>query len=254
MTTITMRDIFNDGTIVDQDGRRTIYLTPSTPHTFYKNTWVYHEMPDLDTWTRDRDEQQRVHQRQGSSHLSFSFPENCELDATWKEVLQKEGFQLGILELYAVEPDTFLELNPSQKKVQLMQVDKTTLEDYIEVYREFLVPFGREFTEESIRELRENYKKEPPSRFVAYVEQQPLGIVDLILTPSTVELDGFGVIESHQRQGIGRAIQREIARLAEGRTMILVADGEDTAKDMYVKQGYVFLSYMYQALKESMDE
>ena len=195
-----------------------------------------------------------MHQRQGSTHLSFSFPENCELDATWKDVLQKEGFQLGILELYAVEPDTFLELNPSQKKVQLMQVDKTTLEDYIEVYREFLVPFGREFTEESIRELRENYKKEPPSRFVAYVEQQPLGIVDLILTPSTVELDGFGVIESHQRQGIGRAIQREIARLAEGRTMILVADGEDTAKDMYVKQGYVFLSYMYQALKESMDE
>ena len=36
--------------------------------------------------------------------------------------------------------------------------------------------------------------------------------------------------------------------------MILVADGEDTAKDMYVKQGYVFLSYMYQALKESLDE
>lgn len=254
MTTITMRDIFNDGTIVDQDGRRTIYLTPSTPHTFYKNAWVYHEMPDLDTWKRDRDEQQRMHLRQGSSHLSFSYPENCELDATWKEILQKEGFQLGILELYAVEPDTFLELNPSQKKVQLMQVDKTTLEDYIEVYREFLVPFGREFTEESIRELRENYKEEPPSRFVAYVYQQPVGIVDLIFTHSTVELDGFGVLESHQRQGIGRAIQREIARLAEGRTMILVADGEDTAKDMYVKQGYVFLSYMYQALKESLDE
>ncbi|POA09053.1 GNAT family N-acetyltransferase [Staphylococcus argensis] len=249
-----MRDIFNDGTIEDQDARRTIYLTSSTPHTFYKNTWVYHEMPDFETWKRDCAEQQRVHQQQGSSHLSFTFPENCELGDTWQDELKQEGFQLGILELYAVEPDTFLELNPAQKKVQLAQVDHETLEDYIEVYREFSEPFGREYTEESIWELRENYEEEPPSRFVAYFNQQPVGIVDVIFTNSTVELDGFGVLESYQRQGIGRAIQREIARLAEGRTMILVADGEDTAKDMYVKQGYVFLSYTYQALKESMDE
>ncbi len=36
----------------------------------------------------------------------------------------------------------------------------------------------------------------------------------------------------------------------DSKPVILVADGEDTAKDMYAKQGYVYQSFCYQILKK----
>ncbi|MDU6507076.1 MAG: GNAT family N-acetyltransferase, partial [Staphylococcus sp.] len=38
--------------------------------------------------------------------------------------------------------------------------------------------------------------------------------------------------------------------LAGSRPVILVADGDDTAKDMYIKQGYIFQSFQYQTVKQ----
>ena len=32
-------------------------------------------------------------------------------------------------------------------------------------------------------------------RLVAYVNQQPVGIVDIIMTDKTIEIDGFGVLK-----------------------------------------------------------
>ncbi|MEJ7170130.1 GNAT family N-acetyltransferase, partial [Staphylococcus epidermidis] len=43
-----------------------------------------------------------------------------------------------------------------------------------------------------------------------------------------------------------------IGELAGQRPVILVADGEDTVKDMYLKQGYVYRSFRYQILKENI--
>ncbi|USO12401.1 hypothetical protein K9E69_12680 [Staphylococcus pseudintermedius] len=38
--------------------------------------------------------------------------------------------------------------------------------------------------------------------------------------------------------------------IARERPVILVADAEDTAREMYMKQGYTFVSFQYSALKE----
>ncbi|MDN8848384.1 GNAT family N-acetyltransferase, partial [Staphylococcus aureus] len=37
---------------------------------------------------------------------------------------------------------------------------------------------------------------------------------------------------------------------SDDKVIILIADGEDSAKHMYIKQGYIFISYCYQILKE----
>ena len=85
---------------------------------------------------------------------------------------------------------------------------------------------------------------------VSYLNGQPVGIVDIIENKNSVEIDGFGVLEDYQRNGIGQTMQAFVGELAGERPVMLVADGEDTVKDMYLKQGYVYRSFRYQVLKE----
>ena len=66
-----------------------------------------------------------------------------------------------------------------------------------------------------------SYKK-TVKRLVAYVDNEPVGTVDVIITDETIEIDSFGVIEQFQRQGIGSTIQAYIGNLANERPVILV--------------------------------
>ena len=76
-------------------------------------------------------------------------------------------------------------------------------------------------------------------RLVAYLNNEPIGVVDVIESENYIELDGFGVLEQFRHQGIGSTMQSLVGEYAISRDhkpVILVADGEDTAKDMYAKQ------------------
>ena len=66
-----------------------------------------------------------------------------------------------------------------------------------------------------------------------------------------MEIDGLGVMEQYRHNAIGSSIQSHVGKLAKTNPVILVADGEDTAKDMYIKQGYTYLGFRYQILKTS---
>ncbi len=91
--------------------------------------------------------------------------------------------------------------------------------------------------------VREHYQKDVIKRLVAYSNNEPIGVVDVIESENYIELDGFGVLEQFRHQGIGSTMQSitsEYAISRDHKPVILVADGEDTAKDMYAKQGYVY--------------
>ncbi|SIJ64841.1 Acetyltransferase (GNAT) family [Mycobacteroides abscessus subsp. abscessus] len=123
------------------------------------------------------------------------------------------------------------------------------------IYYSFALPYGKPFAIESVNNARQTIiqKKDDKKRLVAYVDNEPVGTVDVIITDETIEIDSFGVIEQFQRQGIGSTIQAYIGDLANERPVILVADGEDTAKDMYLKQGYTYQSFVYHIVKEEVN-
>ena len=193
-----MNDIFQQGTVYQDDNSKTIYLTPEEPLVYDTNKWIYKRMPTLNSWKLDMAYQQFMHKQQASSHLAFTFPENEHLDQQWLDEIKALEFELGIMELYAIEPQHIHQAINSEIDVTI--VNDETLEDYIAIYRRFAEPFG--------------------------------------------------VLDEYQRQGIGSVMQSFVAQIAKDKTIILIADGEDSAKDMYIKQGYIFISYCYQILKE----
>lgn len=155
------------------------------------------------------------------------------------------------MELYVVEGEDLSKL-PQNQQVEIQHVSEQNIEDYLKIYQYFAQPFGESYAIASAQHIRAYYENDIPQRLIAYINQQPVGIVDLIVSMKSIEIDGFGVLETYRHQGVGSTIQAYIGEVAEKKPVILVADGEDTAKDMYLKQGYTFLGYRYQILKENI--
>ncbi|ADC86892.1 GNAT family N-acetyltransferase [Staphylococcus lugdunensis] len=241
------------GNLFYEDSNKKIYLTPEEPHTYHSNQWIYKQLPNIEEWRRDVQRQQQFHQAHQCTHLAFTFPANHHLDNDWKQILNKEGYQLGVLELYVIES---AELARWQTKsdVQIQIVDKDNLEDYLTIYKHFALPFGHRFADESVKRTRIHIQQQYDNvvRLLAYYQNQPAGILDMIVSDEIVEIDGFGVLENYQHQGIGSTLQAYVGQYADTRPVILVADGEDTARDMYLKQGYIYKGFCYQVVKENI--
>ncbi|WP_348634734.1 DUF5613 domain-containing protein [Staphylococcus sp. GDX8P66P] len=107
MANITLNNIFQPGNIYAEDEDKVIYLTPQIPLVFDANKWVYKQMPSIKQWKADIATQTHMHKQQSSNHLTFTFPENIELDQQWIALINQEQFELGLMELYAIEPQNF---------------------------------------------------------------------------------------------------------------------------------------------------
>ncbi|PNZ25385.1 acetyltransferase [Staphylococcus petrasii] len=254
MSAISMKNIAQAGQRYLEDEQKIIYLTSSEPLKYDTNKWVYKTLPTLEQWHQDMAQQFKLHKQQSSNHLAFTFPENESLNQTWLSEIKNEGFQLGVLELYIIE-GTELARFKQRPDITIRRVDDNNIEDYLTIYHSFALPYGEDFANESVNSTRKTIlnKEDAVSRCVAYLEGKAVGTVDVIETDETVEIDSFGVLEGYQRQGIGTTIQSYIGEIAGERPVILVADGEDTAKDMYIKQGYTYQSFIYHIVKENVE-
>lgn len=53
MASISMSDIYCNGTIFENDDEQLIYLTPSFPQRYTSNTWIYKKTPTQERWLKD---------------------------------------------------------------------------------------------------------------------------------------------------------------------------------------------------------
>lgn len=111
-------------------------------------------MPTISQWTEDLKEQQEYHLKQGSNHLSFYFPENEVLSKQWLDIIRLQGFELGILELYAIEANELRQL-PQNNQVIIQQVTKQNIDDYVYIHNYFALPFGEQYAKESAKQIKE---------------------------------------------------------------------------------------------------
>ncbi|OHR50447.1 GNAT family N-acetyltransferase [Staphylococcus sp. HMSC056D08] len=251
MGPLSMRLIDQPGTIAYEDEQKTIYLTPQEPLTYYTNKWVYHDMPTFETWLEDVKTQTHAHLKQESRHLAFTFPENTPLDSTFSTYFERENFDVVLLEMYAIEAHELAGDIPDGLDIRF--VDIYHLDDYLKICRYFSLDYGKDYADEVVKTLRQQFDGATNvKRVIAYKDNQPVGTLDMIESEETIEIDSFGVIKEMRGQGIGRAMQGVVANYAKHKPLILIADGEDTAKEMYIKQGYTFISYCYSVIKENI--
>ncbi|MCS4486024.1 GNAT family N-acetyltransferase [Staphylococcus americanisciuri] len=250
MVQITMDDIYVDGAFFEEDARLKYYRTPERPLKYDGNKWCYKVMPDKLTFQSDMLKQRKIHASQGSSHLNFDFPQDEKPPVELLQYLRAEGFTLGCVELYMIEGAQLRAL--TDQAIDMKRVTSNNLEDYFAVFRPDSLEYGEAYITECEVYMQSVIRDEqhPLHYYVAYEEERPVGILNIISNKDYIELDGFAVLSDYRHQGIGTRMQAVVGALAQNRPVILVADAEDTAKDMYVKQGYTYVGFQYSALHE----
>jgi len=77
--------------------------------------------------------------------------------------------------------------------------------------------------------------------YLCYHKDHIMGNCDLFMYKGVAKIEDFGVIPTHQRKGYGTTILKSLIDTAikeKSHTIYLVADEDDTAKDMYNKIGF----------------
>lgn len=206
-------------------------------------------VPSLDEFKEVEKYLLDFHQKRGQNHLKFYFPENMKLEGELNDYLTTAGYGRELLELYAIQPHEFPEIRPNSD-IQVEKVTTETLETLMELKYIQDLEFGEAFAEQKRALTRRKFADPQLIQVLAVYQGVAVGYVDLILSKDTVEIDDLSVEEAYQKKGIGSHLQQFSMKLYPGKTIILLADGEDTPRNMYRKQNYQYLGFRQGVLKE----
>ncbi|MHC0036971.1 GNAT family N-acetyltransferase [Pseudoneobacillus sp. C159] len=248
MKSITFKDIYKAGRLVLENE---LYLHVHNPEMLlqYDSNFIrFKIMPTVQEFVDAESYLRAFHEKHGQKHVRFYYPEGEMIPDDLKAYLEENKHNIGFLELFAIDPAHFLSVSPNPD----IAVQKVTSE-ILDVYLKFQYPhdatYGQGFAEQKQALYERNFNSEKIQQIIALYKGQSAGTVDVIISEETAEIDSLIVAEEFQRKGIGSRLQKFVMELFPTKTIILVADGEDTPKDMYRKQNYQYLNYQYESFK-----
>ncbi|WP_442599864.1 GNAT family N-acetyltransferase [Neobacillus sp. D3-1R] len=248
MNNITFKNIYKPGKPVFEND---LYLHNHNPEMLLQydsNFLAFKKMPTVPEFEEALAYLKDYHSKHGQKHVRFYFPEGETLSSELTDYLINEKFTIGFLELFAIQPSQFPEVE-AHPDMEMKKVTDETIDLFLQFKLEQDAEFGNHYAEQKQAEHLRNFKREHIQQFIAFYQGKLVGSVDVIISEHTAEIDSFMVLEDYQKKGIGSRLQKYVMDQFLDKTIILVADGEDTAKDMYRKQNYQYLGFQYEALK-----
>lgn len=250
---ITFQNIHKIGHIIYEDALYRQYHYPEMLSRYDSNFIEWKQMPTLEEFKKIEQALHTFHQQHGQQHVKFVFPADEKIPDPITSYLKEENYNIGFLELYTIQPSQFtVAKNPN---INVQPVTEKNLEDFLKLQYTEDLRYGENFATQKQTMLRRQFQEESDRyQILAYnKEGVPVGSVEVSEKEQTAEIDNLFVIESNQRKGIGGQLQRHVMDQFPDKTIILVADGEDTPRNMYQKQNYKFQGFQYEVLKVEND-
>lgn len=245
---ITFEDIFIHGHVVFEDNLFKHYHFPEMLSRYDSNFIEYKSFPTLDEFKDAETYLREYHQKKGQKHLKFKFPVNEKVPMELVDYLNQEDYDIGFLELYAIEPNLFPKVKENPD-IDVQIVTEKNLKSFLAFQYQQDIVFGSNFANQKVELNKQIFKDPNFMQLLALYKGTPAGAVDVIITRDTAEIDNLGVDEAFQRKGIGSRIQKFVMDTFRDKSVILVADGQDTPKEMYKRQNYQYLGYQYYTQK-----
>lgn len=248
MTKLSFNHIFYQGQIVFENDLFLHYHTAKMLLLYDGNFLQFKRMPTLIECQRAIEYLKEFHRKKGQDHVKLLFPENEPIVDEIKSFLIEEGFQISFMEMYAIDPALF----PKITKNSSINVEKTTAdnwETFLQLKFEIDSDISVRFAEQKRVLHEQNFQDERFMQFIAFFNGIPAGGVDVIIGEETAEIDNLVVLDPYQKRGIGSQLQKAVMDEFPDKTVILLADGEDTPREMYQKQNYQHIGTKYEALR-----
>ncbi|MFI8685294.1 GNAT family N-acetyltransferase [Rossellomorea sp. NPDC077527] len=248
MKTFTFENIYNPGHLIANNALYQHIHYPEMLTRYDSNFLEFMKQPTLDEFQEAARFLRGFHQSKGQKHVKFLFPQDHKPSEELMDYFKQEGFDVGFNELYSIDPDRFpsVGVNPD---IEVMEVSKKELNDYLAFQSEQDLDYGPDFADQKVDMHKRNFDNPCIMQVLAFYKGAPAGSVDVIIEEDSAEIDGLMVHETFQKKGIGSRLQRFVMDRFPDRNVILVADGEDTPRLMYQKQGYTCLGFRYEVQK-----
>lgn len=248
MKKITFEDIYTLGNIVAENKLYRHFHYPEMLSMYDSNFIAFKTLPSIKEYKEVEKYLSAFHFSKGQKHLKFYFPEDVKPSGELEAYLKDTGYDIGYLELYAIQPEHFPQVK-SHSNIDIQLVTVENLEVLLELRYKNDLEFGVEFAEQKTDLIKRQFEGDKSQQILAFYKGSPAGYMDIIISDETVEIDDLTVDESHRNKGIGSQLQQFVMDAFPTKTVILVADGEDTPRHMYRKQKYAYLGFRYEVQK-----
>lgn len=239
-------DTYIDAPLYAEDALVKHFYDAALPSRYGSNFMVFKHMPSLEEFKHYEQQQKAFHTLHNMTHRRFLFPENEAFTTDVAQYITAQHYDVGSLELYAMLPIEFHgRLN---EEVVVQYVDNTLFDAYLAFQYTIDLEHGEAFAAEKQQLFKQQFYESHVMFVAALIDGVIVGTLTLFETPDTIELDSFVVAHAFQRRGIGSTMQHFVMTNHTTQTILLVADGDDTLREMYQKQGYHYCAARHEIL------
>ncbi|WP_445493206.1 GNAT family N-acetyltransferase [Niallia sp. 03133] len=248
MRLLSFKNIYTPSKIVFENSLFRHYHYPEVLLSYDSNFLEFKRMPSFIEFNDAEAYLREFHLQNNQNHLKFCFPENEKLTVELEEYTESANYDIGFLELYGIKPKQFPSFS-NDPDINVQRVSEKNADLFLELQYQQDLKYGKDFAEQKAEQYKRQLKDRYTMLLLAFYKGIPAGALTVYISNKTAEIDGFYVLESLQKKGIGSHMQKFIMNELPEKTVILVADGEDTARTMYRKQNYQYIGFKYEAQK-----
>jgi len=248
--TFSFKDIEHSKSIVKETFLYTHHRNEKALFMHIENYVIFHRVPTFAEFVETEAYLKSEHQKYDQDFIKFIWPEDCEIPQPIISYLGSNDFSLDVLELYAAPPGTFMPTSnetPSDVKVEWVNADNRAA--YLALSARADKDVSETFAKQKQPYTQAKFDNPAFCPIVAIRSDEAVGSIDLYLKENSIEIDNFYVATDFRRTGVGTALQQFVMEHADGKTVLLVADAADTAREMYNRQNYTYISFRYELLK-----
>lgn len=244
----TFEDIHNPAKLYAENELYKHYHYPEMLVRYDSNFIDFKKMPTVEEFNEAASYLREFHVARGQKHVKFTFPANEKPSLELTTYLSDEYYCIGFLELYAIQPDQFPNVKDNPK-IDIQVVTEEIFDVFLKLQYEQDLAFGSSFADQKVGLHKRNFADCNVMQILGFYEGIPAGAVQVNLSAQYAEIDDLVVDDSFQGKGIGSRLQKLVMDMFKEKTVILVADGDDTPREMYQKQNYQYIGFKNNAQK-----
>lgn len=247
---IDMTTFKHHSTVVDDNEFFTQYFSELYPWRYDSNFFILKFQPYLQEFKLIEEMQFASHQINQMEHLRFYWPINTGLTNEITNYFNREGYLLDMLELYSIEPKSF-KASSVNEKVIIEKVNEQTINAFKSLNYLSDKEYGVDFANQKRKFYDYLLEDELSTIYIAKIDHTVVGSLLTFESEDYIEIDDVLVHQDWRNQKIATNLQLQVMENAmeKEKQVILIADGEDTVRDMYQNQGYKLEGYHIGALK-----
>src|SRR5699024_10149460 len=174
-------------------------------------------------------------------HVIFDWHDNIVLNSELLNYFDKENYKIGMQYLYWITSDLF-KIKRLNKNLSIQKVTDQNFADFLRVNLEEDFLHGRKDFEHKKRMYTDEYPLKEVTFLLAYLNDQAVGSLILIHSKDYLEVDNVLTKAEFRKNKVATSMFSYVVNelLMPEQLVILVADAEDTPKEMYEKMGFQY--------------